>query len=145
MRVEADSELARALQHRVRAWQKQRAKGKARPYGSCGTATATVLLGLILAHMENIPSLKNDMAVTVMLNLLDQKQPQLIAQEVAHCSASMNAKERRAILEIRLTGSPSLYPMFPWLRMCLCSMRAELLGSKPQPNWACREEDHFAD
>lgn len=138
MRVEADAELSKTLLHCVRVWQKQHTKGRAHPMGACGTATATVLFDLILSHVQNTPTLKNDMAVGMLRNLVDSKQPTLIAAEVAHCSARMNAKETHLILEVRLTSSSTLQPFFPWLRMCLCSMGAEILGSKPLPNWARR-------
>ena len=132
MRLQADAALAQALQHAVRVRQKQHTKGKAHPLESCGTATATVLLDLILSNVQTKPALQNEMAVQQIRTLLDQKQPNLIAQEVAHCSARMNAKETHVILEFRLTSSSSLHLFFPWL-----DMGAAVPGSKPVPTWAC--------
>ena len=138
MRLQKDAGLAQALLQAVRVWQQQHTKGKAHPFGSCGTATATVLLDLILTHVNNKPALQNEMAVPQIRTLLDQRQPHLIAPEVAHCSARVNAKETHVILEIRLTSSSTLQLFFSWMRLCLCDMGAELLGSKPVPNWARR-------
>ena len=54
MKFPADNETASTLLAAVRTWQKQHVRGKPHPFGSCATATVTVLFDQFAEHTPNV-------------------------------------------------------------------------------------------
>eukprot|EP00435_Cladocopium_sp_Y103_P070055 s129_g34.t1 len=106
-----DAPLSKLLLDAVRAWQSEHKKGKAHPFGACGTATATILFKSVLEFCQAAGDQKLKSAACVLLaEIMGCPTPAVVAGEVAHCSARLSKQETHMILELRFHAASVFAP-----------------------------------
>ena len=129
-----DNPLASQLMDAVKTWQAAHQKGRAHPFGACGTATATVLFQFLLKSVTEEQG--KSVACTLLQDLMAHCTPSNVAGEVAHCSARLSKQETHVIFELRFHASSIFAPHTSWFKMLLLGQKGELLGAKPMSGLA---------
>eukprot|EP00435_Cladocopium_sp_Y103_P055238 s395_g18.t1 len=134
-----DTPLSKLLLDAVRAWQSEHKKGKAHPFGACGTATATILFKSVLEFCQAAGDQKLKSTACVLLaEVMGCPTPAVVAGEVAHCSARLSKQETHMILELRFPAASVFAPHAARFKLVLTQMKGEMLGAKPMSGLARR-------